>query len=235
MLVNVHARKDNLDYSNNLDYRCANLEQGDPDAMRLTRAESKVANKRALIDAAREVVGREGANAKLEDIAELAGLTTGAVYSLFGGKSGLMVAMIDDYTGPLDLGPVEEIAPGRPLEEVVVTIARQYWRMSADPEAAALLLFEIRVMDLVLNDAELLTKLNTAVDASQAQLAEHLTGREHAGVPVTREQAVRLALALKALLSGLGQAVVLGVHGSSEEYFADVARALVTPGVLGPA
>ncbi|WP_344834883.1 TetR/AcrR family transcriptional regulator [Nonomuraea dietziae] len=235
VLVDIHARKDNLDYSNNLDYRGADLEQGDPNAMRLTRAESKAANRRALIDAAREVVGREGANAKLEDIAELAGLTTGAVYSLFGGKSGLMVAMIDDYTGPLDLGPVEEIAPGRPLEEVVVTIARQYWRMSADPEAATLLLFEIRVMDLVLNDAELLTKLNTAINASQAQLAEHLAGREHAGVPVTREQAVRLARALKAMLSGLGQAVVLGVHGSSEEYFADVARALITPGVLGPA
>ncbi|MEU7898638.1 TetR/AcrR family transcriptional regulator [Nonomuraea sp. NPDC049152] len=203
--------------------------------MRLTRAESKAVNKRALIDAAREIVGKEGSQAKLEDIAELAGLTTGAVYSLFGGKNGLIVAMVDDYTGPLDLQPVVEIAQDRPLEEVVAAIARQYWRMSADPEAAAMLLFEIRVMDLVLNDAELLAKLNAAINASEALLAEHLAGREHAGVPITREQAVRLARALKALLSGLGQAVVLGVQGSSEEYFADVATSLVTPRVLGPA
>ncbi|WP_157253737.1 TetR/AcrR family transcriptional regulator [Nonomuraea typhae] len=203
--------------------------------MRLTRAESKAANKRALIEAAYEVVGRDGARARLEDIAELAGLTTGAVYSLFGGKNGLLIAMVDDYAGPLDLRPVEEVAPGTPLEEVVAAIARQYWRMSATPEAAGQLLFEIRVMELVLNDPGLLAKLNAAVNAAEARLAAHLTGREHGGAAVTPEQAVRLARALKALLSGLGQAVVLGVHGSTEEYFADVARALVTAGVLGPA
>ncbi|MFI9552984.1 TetR/AcrR family transcriptional regulator [Nonomuraea endophytica] len=203
--------------------------------MRLTRAESKAANKRALIDAAREVVGRDGARAKLEEITQLAGLTTGAVYSLFGGKDGLMVAMIDDYTGPLDRGPVERIPSGRPLEEVVDAIARQYWRMSADPEAAGLLLFEVRVLELVLNDANLLAKLNAAVNIAEADLVRHLAGREHDGVPVTGEQAVRLARALKALLSGLGQAVILGVHGSSEEFFADAARSLVTARVLGPA
>ncbi|MFD9946878.1 TetR/AcrR family transcriptional regulator [Nonomuraea sp. NPDC059023] len=203
--------------------------------MRLTRAESKAANKRALIDAAREVVGRDGARAKLEEIAQLAGLTTGAVYSLFGGKDGLMVAMIDDYTGPLDRRPVERIPPDRPLQDVVDAIARQFWRMSADPEAAGLLLFEVRVLELVLNDANLLAKLNTAVNTSEADLVRHLAGREHDGVPVTGEQAVRLARALKALLSGLGQAVILGVHDSSEEFFADAARSLVTARVLGPA
>lgn len=199
----------------------------------MSRAESKAANKRALIDAAREVVGRDGAQARLEDIAERAGLTTGAVYSLFGGKNGLMVAMVDDYAGPLDLRPVEQIAPGRPLEEVVSAIARQYWQMSADPAAAAMLLFEIRVMDLVLNDTALLAKLNTAITAAESRLAEHLTGRDHDGAVVTRPQAVRLARALKALLSGLGQSLVLGVHDSGEEYFADVALSLLTPRVLG--
>ncbi len=203
--------------------------------MRLTRAESKAANKRALIDAAREIVGREGSQARLEDIAELAGLTTGAVYSLFGGKSGLMVAMIDDYVGPLDLQPMETTGPGLALEEVVAAIARQYWRMSTDPVAAGQLLFEIRVMDLVLADPELLAKLNVAINAWEVRLAERLTGRQYGGAPVTREQAVRLARALKALLAGLGQAVVLGVQGGSEEYFIDVAQALVTRKVLGPA
>ncbi|WP_214318400.1 TetR/AcrR family transcriptional regulator [Nonomuraea sediminis] len=203
--------------------------------MRLTRAESKVANKRALIDAAREIVGKEGARARLEDIADLAGLTTGAVYSLFGGKNGLMVAMVDDYVGPLDLQPIQDSEPGLTLEEVVAVIARQYWQMSADPEAAGQLLFEVRVMDLVLADAELLAKLNAGINAAEVQLAAHLTGREHDGTPITREQAVRLARALKALLSGLGQAVVLGVHGGSEQYFVDVTQALVTWQVLGPA
>lgn len=200
--------------------------------MRLTRAESKAANKRALIDAAREVVGKEGSQAKLEDIAELAGLTTGAVYSLFGGKSGLMVAMVDDYVGPFELEPIEA---GGTLEEAVAVIARRYWRMSTDPAAAGQLLFEIRVLDLVLSDPELLAKLNVAINAAELRLAALLTGREYGGAQVTGAQAVRLARALKPVLSGLGQAVVLGVHGGSEEYFVDVAQALITQKVLGVA
>ncbi|MER7209022.1 TetR/AcrR family transcriptional regulator [Streptosporangium sp. NPDC000239] len=203
--------------------------------MRLTRAESKAANRRALIDAAREVVGKEGSQAKLEHIAELAGLTTGAVYSLFGGKNDLMVAMVEDYTGPLDLRQIEACGPGLSLEEVVAEVARRFQRMSADPDAVGKLLFETRVLDLVLNDPELLGKLNASIRSTEVGLAALFTGRGHDGAPVTEKQAVRLARALKGLLSGLGQSVVLGVHEGSEEFFVDAAHALITPKVLGPA
>ncbi|MEV8638539.1 TetR/AcrR family transcriptional regulator [Streptosporangium sp. NPDC051023] len=203
--------------------------------MRLTRAQSKEANKRALLDAAREIVGREGSRARLEDITELAGLTTGAVYSLFGGKDGLMVAMVDDYTGPLDLRPIQTADPGLSLEEVVAEIARQFWRMADTPEAVGQLLFEVRVLDLVLNDPALLVKLNAAIRSTENALARLFTGRSSGGAAVTHDQAVRLARALKATLSGLGQSVILGVSGSSEQYFVNVAHALITPGVLGPA
>ncbi|MFI6316966.1 TetR/AcrR family transcriptional regulator [Nonomuraea sp. NPDC050556] len=177
----------------------------------MTRAESKAANRRALIDAARDVVGRYGSQAKLEDIAELAGLTTGAVYSLFGGKNDLMVAMVDDYAGPLDLADIDS---GLPVEEVVAEIARRFRRMSADPEAAGELLFETRVLDLALNDPTLLAKLSTSIRSTEARFAE-LVGD------------VRLARALKALLSGLGQGLVLGVHDASEEFFVEAAQALI--------
>ncbi|GGT05959.1 TetR/AcrR family transcriptional regulator [Nonomuraea spiralis] len=209
--------------------------------MRLTRAESKAANKRALIEAAREIVGRDGSKAKLEDIAELAGLTTGAVYSLFGGKNELMAAMVDDYVGPLDLraaGAAGAAGAGGPLEEVVAEIARRFLRMSADPQAAGKMLFETRVLDLVLNDPDLRGRLNTSIRSTEGDLAALFTGREHAGAAVTGEQARRLARALKALLSGLGQGVVLGAHEAGEadeEFFVEAARALITPKVLGPA
>ncbi|MER7504625.1 TetR/AcrR family transcriptional regulator [Nonomuraea pusilla] len=203
--------------------------------MRLTRAESKAANKRALIEAAREIVGRDGPKAKLEDIAELAGLTTGAVYSLFGGKNGLIAAMVEDYVGPLDLHAAEACASGARLEETVAEIARRYLRMSADPQAAGLLLFETRVLDLVLDDPDLRGRLNASITSTEVELAALFTGREHDGGAVTREQALRLARALKALLSGLGQGVVLGAHEADEEFFVQTAQALITPRVLGPA
>ncbi|WP_250562182.1 TetR/AcrR family transcriptional regulator [Sphaerisporangium fuscum] len=203
--------------------------------MRLTRAESKAANKRALIEAAREVVGRDGAKAKLEDIADLAGLTTGAIYSLFGGKNELMVAMVDDYVGPLDLRSAEAAEFGVRLEEAVAEVARRFLRISADPQATGKLLFEARVLDLVLHDPELLGKLNASIRSTEVELAALFAGREHEGAAVTDRQALRLARALKALLSGLGQGVVLGVHDASEEFFVETAQALIRPAVLGPA
>ncbi|MFD1934859.1 MULTISPECIES: TetR/AcrR family transcriptional regulator [Nonomuraea] len=203
--------------------------------MRLTRAESKAANKRALIEAAREIVGRDGSKAKLEDIAELAGLTTGAIYSLFGGKNDLMVAVVDDYTGPLNLRSAEAAEFGVRLEEVVAEVARRFLRMSADPQAAGKLLFETRVLDLVLNDPELLGKLKASIRSTEVELAALFSGREHGGATVTDDQALRLARALKALLSGLGQGVVLGAHDAGEEFFVETAQALITPRVLGPA
>ncbi|MGW4408077.1 TetR/AcrR family transcriptional regulator [Nonomuraea sp. NPDC004702] len=203
--------------------------------MRLTRAESKAANKRALIEAAREIVGRDGSKAKLEDITELAGLTTGAVYSLFGGKNGLMAAMVDDYVGPLDLRAPETGGFGTRLAEVVAEIARRYLRMSADPQAAGRMLFEARVLDLVLNDPDLHRRLNTSIRSTEVEFAALFTGREHGGAAVTEGQALRLARALSALLSGLGQSVVLGAHEADEEFFVETALALITPTVLGPA
>ncbi|MEU1389303.1 MULTISPECIES: TetR/AcrR family transcriptional regulator [unclassified Nonomuraea] len=203
--------------------------------MRLTRAESKAANRRALIEAAREIVGRDGSKAKLEDITELAGLTTGAVYSLFGGKNGLMAAMVDDYVGPLDLRAAEPGGFGTRLAEVVAEMARRFLRMSADPQAAGRMLFETRVLDLVLNDPDLHRRLNTSIRSTEVELAALFTGREHGGTAVTAEQARRLARALKALLSGLGQNVVLGAHEADEEFFVETALALITPKVLGPA
>ncbi|NUW44991.1 TetR/AcrR family transcriptional regulator [Nonomuraea rhodomycinica] len=210
----------------------------------MTRAESKAANKRALIEAAREIVGRDGSKAKLEDIAELAGLTTGAVYSLFGGKNGLLAAMVDDYAGPLDLRTAETAGAGRSggcegsggrLEEAVAEVARRFLRMSADPQAAGMLLFETRVLDLVLDDSDLRGRLNASIRSTEADLAALFTGRHHDGGAVTGEQALRLARALKALLSGLGQGVVLGAYEADEGFFVQTAQALITPKVLGPA
>ncbi|YCK37044.1 TetR/AcrR family transcriptional regulator [Actinomadura sp. ATCC 39365] len=203
--------------------------------MRLTRAESKAANRRALIEAAREIVGRDGSKAKLEDITELAGLTTGAVYSLFGGKNGLMAAMVDDYVGPLDLRTPDTGGLGTLLAEVVAEIARRFLRMSADPQATGRMLFEARVLDLVLNDPDLHRRLNTSIRSTEVELAALFTGREHGGAAVTEDQALRLARALSALLSGLGQSVVLGAHEADEEFFVETALALITPKVLGPA
>ena len=64
---------------------------------RLTREEKKARTRAQLIDAAATVFARRGfAGASLDEVAEEAGLTKGAVYSNFDSKEELFQAVIDD-------------------------------------------------------------------------------------------------------------------------------------------
>jgi AcrR family transcriptional regulator len=69
-----------------------------PARRRLTRAESKARTRQQLLDAAAELVARRGVNAtSVEEIAETAGYSIGAVYSNFSGKEELLVALLDEH------------------------------------------------------------------------------------------------------------------------------------------
>ncbi|GAA2170560.1 TetR/AcrR family transcriptional regulator [Actinomadura napierensis] len=62
---------------------------------RLTRAEAKARTRRRLLDAAAHVFARKGyAGASVEEIAEAAGFSIGALYSNFGGKEELFLELV---------------------------------------------------------------------------------------------------------------------------------------------
>ena len=64
---------------------------------RLTRAESHARTRQALLDAAAQVFANRGfGGASLDEIAEVAGYTKGAVYSNFGSKDELFLAVLQD-------------------------------------------------------------------------------------------------------------------------------------------
>ncbi len=64
---------------------------------RLTRAESKELTRRRLLDAAAQVFARRGyAAASVDEVAEAAGFSVGAVYSNFAGKDALLEALMTD-------------------------------------------------------------------------------------------------------------------------------------------
>ncbi len=200
----------------------------------MTRAEAKQRNRRALLDAARLIVARDGHRAKLEEIAEQSGLTTGAVYSLFGSKNGLLIALVTDYLTPHYDGIEQAVPAGMGLIEAVEVFARHYRRLCDDPDALRHLSFEISLQDLALRDPELAPKLAASVRAHEERLTALLSGRLHNGAAVTPRQAQRLSTALRALLAGLSQGVILGLAAAPGDYFAAAARALVSPDVLGP-
>jgi AcrR family transcriptional regulator len=64
---------------------------------RLTREEKNAVTRRALLDAARDVFGRRGyGGASLEEIADEAGYSRGALYHHFDSKEDLFLALLDE-------------------------------------------------------------------------------------------------------------------------------------------
>ncbi|MFE3940366.1 TetR/AcrR family transcriptional regulator [Streptomyces sp. NPDC059118] len=195
----------------------------------MTRAEAKERNRRALLDAAFQVVSRDGYRAKLDEIAERADLTTGAIYSLFGSKNGLVVALIADYLRP-HYEEIEQTVPaGLDLLEAVDAFARYYRRSCDAPDALPRLSLQITLLDMALHDPELGSQLASSIRSQENHLIALFTGRSHNGSVVTSQQAQRLTTALRALFVGLSQGVPLGLApGADEQYFAKTARALAS-------
>ncbi|WP_189276126.1 TetR/AcrR family transcriptional regulator [Kitasatospora griseola] len=193
----------------------------------MTRAETKERNRRALLDAALQLVSRDGYRAKLDEIARLAGVTTGAVYSLFGSKNGLVVAVVADHLGPHYAELEQALPPELDLPTAVDAFARHYRRGCDAPDAMAALSLQVTLLDMAVHDADLRTRLAESIHAQEAQLVALFTGRRHGDRTVTANQAQRLVSALRALFVGLTQGVVLGLADTADEqFFADAARAL---------
>lgn len=77
----------------------------EPDSVprrRLSRAEAKARTRELLLQAAARTFARKGfAGASVEEIAEAAGFSVGALYSNFGGKEDLFLALSEAYRGDL--------------------------------------------------------------------------------------------------------------------------------------
>ncbi|MGI5482075.1 TetR/AcrR family transcriptional regulator [Streptomyces lavendofoliae] len=195
----------------------------------MTRAEAKERNRRALLDAAFQVVSRDGYRAKLDEIAERADLTTGAVYSLFGSKNGLVVALVADHLRPYYEEIEQAVPAGLDLLEAVDAFARYHRRSCEAPDALSRLSLQITLLDMALHDPDLGSQLAASIRSQENHLIALFTGRSHNGDVVTSQQARRLAIALRALFVGLSQGVPLGLApGADEQYFADAARALAS-------
>lgn len=172
----------------------------------MRRAEAKEANRRALLDAATALIGRDGTGVRLEAIADAAGLTTGAVYSIFGSKNELLVAVLADQIARVDLA-IEGYAPALPLAGVIDKYVRTWIGTYRDyPKAQAA--FELHLVLSAMDNEDVRHQLSAALDADISQLARLLENRV---IDPTRplgrttpQQAMAIATAMKAVLTGFG-------------------------------
>lgn len=116
---------------------------------RLTPERRRELTRSALVEAAIEVFARRGFDgASLEEIAEVAGFTRGAIYSNFGSKEDLLLAVADRYSRMLFETFSAGLAEAGTLEEKTVAGAA-LWRdlMHRDPNLTALNLeFRLRAL-----------------------------------------------------------------------------------------
>ncbi|MGW7074860.1 TetR/AcrR family transcriptional regulator [Streptomyces sp. NPDC054866] len=208
----------------------------------MKRAEARQRNTTALLDAALTEMAAHGyAAARLEDIAARAGLTTGAVYSLFGSKRRLLAAAVEHLahrlrTGLEDLAAREDLT----LREVLRGLATVMHRVAAGEPAAQWYAFEVEAASLALRDPDLAETLARHTAEITDLVRRILTGRvidptAPAAARTTPEQAAHLAPAVRALTAGLAQQAVHAPGSLTGRYAADAAAALAHLLDHGPA
>jgi AcrR family transcriptional regulator len=122
-----------------------------PDAVtqapeRLTREEKKARTRAQLIDAAATVFARRGfVAASLDEVAEEAGLTKGAVYSNFDSKEDLIQAVIDDRLNEPMLQAADVIDRTTTFEEQAMEGARMYAQVVEQERDIFLLTLEYEI------------------------------------------------------------------------------------------
>ncbi|MEV6605228.1 TetR/AcrR family transcriptional regulator [Kutzneria sp. NPDC051319] len=84
---------------------------------RLSRAEAKALTRERLLDAAARVFAQKGlAGASVDEIAEAAGYSIGAVYSNFGGKEQLFVELLQERANDRVTRAAEIVADAAPAQ-----------------------------------------------------------------------------------------------------------------------
>lgn len=116
---------------------------------RLTPERRRELTRNALVEAAAEIFARKGVDASsLEEIAEIAGFTRGAIYSNFGSKDDLLLAVVDRYSRTMFEAFSDRLSTADTLEDKTVAGAT-LWRdlIHRDPQLSALNLeFRLRAL-----------------------------------------------------------------------------------------
>ncbi|MGW0517879.1 MULTISPECIES: TetR/AcrR family transcriptional regulator [unclassified Crossiella] len=190
--------------------------------------EGKARNRTALLEAAREVIVEEGhRGASLGVIAGRAGLTTGAIYSIFGSKRDLLIAVIEDIHRRV-IADLQQLSdPRLSLEQVIAVYVAGRLRAADAKDAAPLLAFETELAGLAQSDPVVSTRLREISVRSDRQFAESLTGRrDERGMVVDEHRAAQLALGVRALVLGFEQRRLRG-EAVAEALVLDLAIAMV--------
>lgn len=204
-----------------------------PKRKRETRAEKQARTRADLIATAATVFARRGyKGASVEEIAEEAGYSHGAVYSNFEGKADLFLAVFEDYMAERvrELAETQAGLPDdAPLEARARALADQWMeRLARDPDS---LLLHMEFIAHAGRDTKLARRFGTRSAAMRQAVSRYIAAYEEeagAELPVAADD---LALVLRALGIGLAieslvspDAVRPGLYGDFVELLVGLMR-----------
>jgi AcrR family transcriptional regulator len=208
---------------------------------RLTRDEKKAQTRARLLEAARAVFARRGfAASSLDEVAEEAGLTKGAVYSNFANKEDLVLAVLEDSFNRRMDDIVSRVDMDAPLEEQARLGGALF--MAISEEERWLDLLSLDFVTYAARNPEFNARLAARHRESLAAIADVITDASADGGRALPLPADKLALVMNALGAGLSQEQLIDPEAVPDELFGEViallwagAGAGQSPGTSGTA
>jgi AcrR family transcriptional regulator len=166
------------------------------ESRRKPKGDKRERTRAALLEAARTLVREKGfTRTTLEEVAERAGMTTGAIYGNFRNRDELLVALGDTYWPPIK----PKVAPGATFAEVMRAMAAAL--IAAMPDRSAVAVGRLTGVAYTLENPELGRRVHEFTAASYAMGAAWLeTLADGPGLPMPKDQLVRV---IHALIEGL--------------------------------
>jgi AcrR family transcriptional regulator len=199
-------------------------------ARRLTRTEQQAQTRARLIEAAAKVFARRGYQAaRVEEIAEEAGYSHGAVYSNFEGKADLFLAVFEEYMAERvrELAQTQAaLAEDAPLEARARALADQWMdRLARDRESVTLHMEFIAHAD---RDPELARRFGTRSMAMREAVARYIAHyQQEAGLELAMD-VDDLALVLRALGIGLAIESLVSPDTVRHDLYGDFVELLIS-------
>jgi AcrR family transcriptional regulator len=196
---------------------------------RETRIEKQARTRAELIATAAEVFARRGYNgASIEEIAEQAGYSHGAVYSNFDGKADLFLAVFEDYMAERarELAATQaELPDDAPLEARARALADQWMERFSRDRASVVLHMEF--IAHASRDPELAGRFGTRSAALREAVAHYIASyQEEAGTEFALPPD-DLALVLRALGIGLAVEALVSPDAVRKDLYGDFVELLV--------
>ena len=195
-----------------------------PTRQRLTREEKKAQTRERLIEAAAKVFAEKGfAATSLDEVADAAGLTKGAVYSNFDNKEDLVRAVLE--MNQRRMNSISDAAGDGPLEQQMAKAGQLFGDVIAQQRAGFLLLIEFAAY--ALRNPDLYPDFLARHRAGHREVAEMIEENAPAAGGTFKTDANRAALIFEIIGNGLALEKLIDPDAVPDDLFARLVPVLV--------